>query len=178
MLTQSIERYAEEFHCSPVPASITAVPEEQSDVQVTAVNPAAARLLDTWLDYVLGQAPTNSGWHAIREDGSDYPQAEFPTVISLGDGVPMLGKVMGLVNTWSHEEHWVEIDSVPVFNAGDDKPQQVCTTFIDITERKRADKALSDLARKLTSASRAESLVSNFFSHLARIFGGGLRTSW
>lgn len=174
MLTQSIEQYTEEFHCSPVPASITAVPDEQPELQVTAVNPAATRLLDTWLDYVLGQAPTNSGWQAVREDGSDYPQAEFPTAVSLGVGVP----VMGLVNTSSHEEHWVEMDSVPVFNAGDDKPHHMCTTFIDITERKRADKALSDLARKLTSASRAESLVSNFFSHLARIFGGGLRTSW
>jgi len=39
-------------------------------------------------------------------------------------------------------------------------------------------KELSDIATRLTSANGVESRISDFVSLLARIFGGGLRTSW
>ena len=87
-------------------------------------------------------------------------------------------EVMGLVNLRNQEELWVEIDCVPVFSSEEDKSFYVCSTFTDIEERKRTEKALSDIARNLTSTSRFESFISSLMFHLARIFGGGLRTSW
>ncbi len=40
------------------------------------------------------------------------------------------------------------------------------------------EKELSDIATRLTSTIGVESRISDFVSFLARVFGGGLRTSW
>lgn len=76
------------------------------------------------------------------------------------------------------EQYADEILDSPVTGIVVPCDHQECRNVIDVTERERVDKAFSDIAKNLVSARRRESRVDNVISHLAKIFGGGLRTSW
>jgi len=54
------------------------------------------------------------------------------------------------------------------------EPLEECWVEVDDA----ASKALSDIARRLTSTRRSEKVASAIISHVARVLGGGLRTVW
>jgi PAS domain S-box-containing protein len=49
---------------------------------------------------------------------------------------------MGVFNPLKEEYRWININAVPQFRTGEDKPYQVYTIFDDITERKRTEEEL------------------------------------
>jgi signal transduction histidine kinase len=80
--------------------------------------------------------------HVIREDGVPFPGLVRPSMETLRTGVEKKDIVMGVYNSREHGYRWLDIDSVPLFRAGEPRPYQVYTTFEDITERKHMQEEL------------------------------------
>ena len=67
--------------------------------------------------------------------------------MTLSTGKSVEGFIIGLRRKGSEERLWLSVSSVPLFNPGENLPFQAYAAFEDITERLRAEKAISALAR-------------------------------
>ncbi len=105
----------------------------------TFVNPAAARMLGYSVNELLGK-PSHPVWHHTKTDGNPYPEKECPIYESYNRGVV-------------HDRIWTEMfwrkdgTSFPVAYTSapiveNSEIAGAVVTFIDITERKRAEDSL------------------------------------
>ncbi len=105
--------------------------------KITSDNPAAERILGLTIDQMKGKTSVDQRWRSIHEDGTDFPEKNHPAMDALKTGKEVRDVVMGIFNVIKEEYRWININAVPQFRQGDDKPYQVYTTFEDITERKK-----------------------------------------
>lgn len=110
---------------------------------ITSANTAAERILGLTLDQMQGKTSMDPHWKALHEDGSDFPGATFPVVEALSTGREVKGVIMGIFVPETEEYRWVNVDAVPQFRPGESKPYQAYAVFEDISERRRAEEALS-----------------------------------
>lgn len=110
----------------------------------TFVNPAAAAMLGYKAEALVGRH-SHSTWHHTKRDGSPYPKEECPIYAALRDGV---------VHRKSDEIFWrkdgtsfpVEFVSTPIHEQG--KVTGAVVTFVDISQRKRAETAMRNIERR------------------------------
>jgi len=140
-------RVSEEKHRTLFETMTQGVVYQDSNGRIVSANPAAERILGLTLDQMQGRTSTDPRWKAIHEDGSDFPGETHPSMIALKTGKEVRNVVMGVFNPNSEEYRWININAVPQFKPGETKPFQAYTTFEDITERKRMDEEIRDLAR-------------------------------
>ena len=63
-------------------------------------------------------------------------------MVSLRTGKEVRNVVMGVYNLDQMQYRWIVINAVPLFRSGEDRPYEVYTTFVDITERKAAEEEI------------------------------------
>lgn len=110
----------------------------------TIVNDAAAKMLGYKAEEILGQ-PSHSLWHHTRPDGSPYPREKCQIYASFREG---------MMHHVSDEVFWrkdgtcfpVEYTSMPLYEQG--KVVGAVVTFVDITERKRAEAMLLESEKR------------------------------
>ncbi|WP_165360839.1 PAS domain S-box protein [Candidatus Chloroploca sp. Khr17] len=115
---------------------------QQADGQIIHANPSAERILGLTLDQMQGRTSIDPRWHAVQDDRSTFPGEEHPAMVALRTGKPVRDVVMGVYNPQLESYRWLNINAVPRFLAGGEKPYQVFATFEDITERKEAENKL------------------------------------
>ncbi|NNG01508.1 MAG: PAS domain S-box protein, partial [Desulfobacteraceae bacterium] len=116
----------------------------QSDGSITDINPAGLEMFGLTRDQFLGKALIDPGWKVIREDGSDFPGEQQPSMESLQTGKPVKNKIIGVFNPNRNEHVWLNIDAIPQFKEGEEKPYRVFVTMHDITERKKSEEKLRE----------------------------------
>jgi signal transduction histidine kinase/ActR/RegA family two-component response regulator len=79
-------------------------------------------------------------------------------MVSLEKGVAIKDVTMGIFNPANKEYHWININSIPQFNPGEDKPFRVFTTFNNITERKQTEEQTKKLESRLQQSQKMESI--------------------
>jgi|GEM_PF-2985451 len=126
-----------------------------ADGHIIAANPAAQRILGLSLAQLQGRTSMDPRWRAIHEDGSDFPGETHPGMISLQTGRSVFDTVMGVFNPAINDYVWININAVPIFKPGQDKPFQVYATFEDITARKQAEIALRESEEHIRSIFRS-----------------------
>ena len=109
---------------------------------IVGANPAAERILGLSLDQMRGRTSADSGWHAVREDGSPFPGCEHPAMVTLRTGQAVNDVVMGIRSPRGEALTWINIKSVPIDTGDDQPPAGVYTLFEDITARKAAEAEL------------------------------------
>ena len=124
---------------------VQAVVYQSADGKIVAANHAAELLLGLSLDQMQGRTSMDSRWKSIHEDGSDFPGDAHPSMVALAAAKIVRNVVMGVFHPEEEDYRWINITAVPEFRPGEATPYQVCTTFDDITERKRAEGALERL---------------------------------
>jgi two-component system cell cycle sensor histidine kinase/response regulator CckA len=112
--------------------------------RIVFVNPAAERTLGFSLYQMQGRTLVNPDWHALQEDGSEFPGEAHPSIVALRTGKAVRNVVMGVFNPRIDDYRWVNINAVPQFRPGEDAPYQVFVTFDDITDRRQAERALRE----------------------------------
>jgi two-component system cell cycle sensor histidine kinase/response regulator CckA len=112
--------------------------------QITSANPAAEQILGLTLEQMRGRTSLDPRWKAIHEDGSDFPGEQHPSMVALKSGKKVHNVTMGVFNPLDDKYRWININAVPQFKPGESTPYQVYTTFEDMTDRRRAEKALQE----------------------------------
>ncbi len=111
---------------------------QDADGKIISMNPAAERILGKTPEEFLSSSSVGQEHFTIREDGSPFPGMEHPAMVALQTGQEVHDVVMGVFNPREDCYRWINIDAMPLFKPGEDKPYQVYTHFDDITERKRS----------------------------------------
>jgi PAS domain S-box-containing protein len=112
--------------------------------KIISANPAAQRILGLTIDQILGRTSVDPRWKSIHEDGRDFPGEEHPSMLALSTGKAVENVVMGVFNPVINEHRWILINAIPEFREGETTPYRTYTTFRDITEQKKAEKALQE----------------------------------
>jgi|WetSurMetagenome_2_1015567.scaffolds.fasta_scaffold07164_4 two-component system, cell cycle sensor histidine kinase and response regulator CckA len=113
------------------------------DGTIITANPATERILGLSLDQIMGRTSADPGWRAIREDGSEFPGEEHPSMVTLRTGRPSGPTIMGVFNPVKESYSWLLVTAIPLLQPGESSPFRVYTTFEDITEHKRIEDALA-----------------------------------
>lgn len=148
--------------------SPTGVVYQDANGQITDANPAAQRILGLTYDQMQGRTSIDPRWRAVREDGSDFPGAEHPSMVALRTGQPVRNVVMG-VHVPGREQAWILINAIPITKNG--RIDYVYASFEDITERRALanELQLQALTDSLTGVPNRRSFLQRLEAELARV---------
>jgi PAS domain S-box-containing protein len=125
------------------------------------VNPAAARMTGFSLQEMQAATSIHQAIHHSRGDGSPYPAAECPMLLTLQDGVQRVSQDV----FWrkSGEAFPVEYSASPIYEGGE--IAGVVVMFQDIAERKRLEKSLEQ-ANRVASLGRVAATIAHEFNNV------------
>ncbi|HEY0944545.1 MAG TPA: PAS domain S-box protein, partial [Opitutaceae bacterium] len=103
-------------------------------------NPAAERILGLTRGQMAGRTSVDPRWRSVHADGSPWPGESHPAMVTLRTGEPLRDEIMG-VHKPDGSLTWISINSEPVRDAAGSVLAVVCS-FVDTTERRRAEEAL------------------------------------
>ncbi len=124
------------------------------DTTILYANPAASRLLGLTQDELFGRQATDPAWHLLREDGSRLPVEEYPVSRVLSTRRPFTDQLVGVNRPGAADRTWTLVSGYPVFRE-DQGLEQVVISFVDITERKRAEESSLAASRRMQAAVKA-----------------------
>jgi diguanylate cyclase (GGDEF)-like protein/PAS domain S-box-containing protein len=148
--------------------SPTGVVYQDADGRITDANPAAQRILGLTFDQMQGRTSIDPRWRSVREDGSDFPGEEHPSMVALRTGQPVRNVVMG-VQVPGREQAWILINAIPITKQG--RIDYVYASFEDITERRALANELRQqaLTDSLTGVPNRRSFLQRLEAELARV---------
>ncbi len=157
---QKALRESEERFRSLIQTMAEGVVMQNAEGQILFANDAACEILGLARDEMLQRTVTDPRWRTITETGEDFPQQNYPAMVTLRTGRPLRNVVMG-VHRPDDALVWISINSQPLLDPGEEKPHAVVVTFHDISERKRAELRLHYANQHLQEAlKRAEELAA------------------
>ncbi|HCU38410.1 MAG TPA: hypothetical protein DGT21_24225, partial [Armatimonadetes bacterium] len=95
-------------------------------------------------------------YERLREDGSTMPEHEYPIVRVLRTGEELRNMTVGLRDRGSGDTRWMLASVFPVCDA-DGALQEALLTFVDITDRRKAEQQLRDSEARFRALSDAAS---------------------
>jgi len=146
-LKEARDRYARMFETMG-----QGVVYQDRDGAIVTANPAAQSILGLTMDEMQGRTSADPRWRAMREDGSEFPGSEHPSMVALRTGETVVDVPMGVYSPKAEATRWLEVTAVPLRNPGEVEPFQVYTTFTDVTERRTAQRGLSRALERLEMA--------------------------
>ncbi|WLT32644.1 PAS domain-containing protein [Geothrix sp. PMB-07] len=112
------------------------------DTRILYSNTMAGALLGLTQDQMLGKTALDPAWCFLKEDGSTLPLEDYPVNRVLTSGENLSNLVVGVRRPDSAEPHWA-LCNAHLIRGEAGQVEQAVVTFSDITERKRAEAALS-----------------------------------
>ena len=119
---------------------------QDQDGRIVASNPGMERITGLTAAELAGHLPSDLHWRSIREDGSEIPGEDHPSMVSLRNGTEQRGIVMG-IRRHSGELVWISVNAIPL--GSKERPSGVMVTAVDITCRKQAEETLANQTEEL-----------------------------
>ena len=151
-------RLSEERYRSLITKVQAAIVLHDGEGRVLSANPLAQRLLGLSLEQLVGKALADPQWHFVREDGSVLPSAEYPVSVVVSTRQPLRGEVLGVHGAHDTPVTWVLVNAEPELDDAGNL-SRVLVSFVDITERKRAETVLHRLNRELRAISSCNQVL-------------------
>ena len=129
---------------------------QAADGTIVSMNPAAERILGKRPEDFLGSTSVDVEYDTLREDGSPFPGLEHPAMVALRTGEHVPDVLMQVHNPREGRYRLISVQAVPLFRPGEEKPYQVYTVFDDVTESRRAERAVKESQERLDLALRRE----------------------
>ena len=139
--------------------------------EIMLSNPKALELLGLTEEQLLGKTSFDPDWNVIHEDGSPFPGPTHPVPQAIATRRAVLDVVMGVYHPVIGDRVWLSVDAEPRLN-GDGTVREVVCSFVDITERKRAEKALEDAFQENRNLlGELQHRVKNSFNLISSMIG-------
>jgi diguanylate cyclase (GGDEF)-like protein/PAS domain S-box-containing protein len=116
---------------------------------IQASNASAERILGLTVERLAGRTFFDPHCQSIHEDGSPFPGETHPISVTLQTGQPCRDVIMGFHKP-DDSLIWLSINSQPLYRHT--SLYAVVASFVDITERKRAEEKLRILQAQLREA--------------------------
>jgi PAS domain S-box-containing protein len=118
------------------------------DTQILMSNSMAQTLLGLNEEQMRGKETIDPVWRFLMADGTQMPLAEFPVNRALGERRPILDLIVGVQGREGGTVIWTLVNASPQFDE-QGGITEVVVTFVDITERKKAEKKIIELNEEL-----------------------------
>ena len=115
---------------------------QRADGELVDCNPAVLEMLGVDRDRFLGKDSADPQWRVLAQDGTELPVERHPSMVALNTGESVHNQVIAVFNPRKQDYVWLNVNAIPQFNPGEDKPYQVFVTLHDITQRRRSELAL------------------------------------
>jgi len=130
---------------------------QDADGRITAVNPAAERILGLTADELMGLTSVDPRWGAVHEDGTPFPGELHPGMVALRSGRPQREQVMGIDDPRTGRR-WISVNALPMVLGAGGAPDGVLATFVDITQRRLAEDRLRQSEQRFGAMFRSSQL--------------------
>ncbi len=120
------------------------------DTSIINSNPKAVELLGLSEEQLIGKMAIDPEWKFMRVDHSTMPFEEYPVNVILSTRKGIRNLTIGVYRPLSKDTIWAMVTGYPVFNA-DNEIVEIVISFIDISERKRAEEEISASEEKYRS---------------------------
>ena len=118
------------------------------DTQILMSNSMAQTLLGLTEEQMMGKETIDPVWHFLRADGSQMPLTEYPVNRVFSGRRPILDLIVGVQGREKGAVIWTLVNASPQFDE-QGVITEVVVTFVDITERKKAEKKIIKLNEEL-----------------------------
>ncbi len=108
---------------------------------ITNANDAALKMFGLDRTDFLDKTFYNSQWDVRDKDGKPISLEDRPSMRALRTGKNVQNIVVSVFNPQMKDFVWMNINAIPQFREGENKPYQVFVTTHDITKRRLAEKA-------------------------------------
>ncbi|GAB4531797.1 MAG: hypothetical protein Tsb0014_15610 [Pleurocapsa sp.] len=115
-----------------------------ADGSIQSCNREAERILGYTARQLIAADYFAPPWQTIHQDGSIFPAADHPGIISLKTGKPCSDIVMGFSQP-DEQLVWLLVETQPLFQGDNLQPYAVVVSFIDLKERPTEDLAIAAL---------------------------------
>jgi len=129
---QASLRESEGRYRSVIAAMTEGIVVYSRDGAIQTANSSAELILGITRDKLQGRLSKDPLWHAIHEDGSDFPDEDHPAMLTLRTGRPERGVIMGIRRP-NGSLTWISINTQPLFQFDETYPSAVVATLTDIT---------------------------------------------
>jgi PAS domain S-box-containing protein len=134
---------------------------QDTDGNLTDVNKAALEIFGISRAQFLDSTSMHPEWNVVDEKNRFLPGAEHPSMLALETGKKIRNKVLGVFNPKKGSYIWMQVNALPQFKPGEQKPYEVFVTLNDISAIKKAEENLRD------SETRFRELFSSISSGVA-----------
>jgi PAS domain S-box-containing protein len=145
---------------------------QSADGTLTDCNRACLEMFGLTRDQVLGRTSMDPGWKVVREDGSELPGDQHPSMQALQSGKPIQGVVVGVFNPRLNDYLWLSVNAIPQFKEGEQRPYQVFVTLHDITERRKMEREnalLLEIGRLIRSTFDIENIYKEVAARVEKL---------
>jgi PAS domain S-box-containing protein len=127
--------------------------------EITSANPAAEHILGLDQEHLIGLGSLNYDWQTVKLNGEVLPGEKHPAMVALRSGNNVDDFLLGLHNQKKNVRKWLSVSAVPEFREGETEAYQVITTFVDITDRIRVQRAFEERVKELRCLTAISSLL-------------------
>ena len=165
-------RVSEEMFRSTVNDLLVGVIVHAADSSIILSNQQAHRILGLSRDQLQGKMAIDPAWNFVHEDMSVVKIEDYPISQVIDSNERLVDHILGIKKPDCEDITWVTFNAVPVFTS-DNVLNRVIINFMDITERKRAEKELLK-ARKLESIGILAGGIAHDFNNLLMAIIGNI----
>jgi PAS domain S-box-containing protein len=124
------------------------------DTSILQSNVRAADLLGLTPDQMQGKVVADPGWRFVHEDGTTMPVEQFPVARVRATGAPVVDLLVGIDRPRTRDRVWVLVNAYPEHDDAR-RLRQVVVTFVEVTRRVEAERALRLQQERLDLAARS-----------------------
>jgi len=110
---------------------------QAADGTLLDVNDSALKIFGISREEFLNRNPLSPKWTVIKEDGTELPGEQHPSMIALRTGKAVRNFTAGVFNPKRNSYVWINVNAIPQFKNVQEMPHEVLVTLHELTEHNK-----------------------------------------